>query len=307
MSRRTVGLGVLAIWLVGLALLYRRSTFRSPEHAFAEAGMRVSPATYYYRLDQEATQIGSASSAVDTTSTQLIATDFVHAAVRAGRDTFRIQARSQARFTRALSLTDFILKAEGDLSPFLLRGVMQGEGNTRKLQLTTETPKHRPAGVEYDIDGLVFTPTVAAIPLMLRDPSTRSDALPIEIFDPMSRSVRKVNLKVGKDSLFMVTDSAMLDSATGRWVKAHADTVRGWQIAGDAPTITAWVDASGRLIGASEPGGIALTRTAFEIAFENWRLETKAAAQLQHAPTNGSVAATRHANAPVGRTPTSRR
>ena len=286
MSRRTVGLGVLAIWLVGLALLYRRSTFRSPEQAFAEAGMRVSPATYYYRVDQEAAQIGSASSAIDTTTTQLIATDFVRAAVRAGRDTFRIQARSQGRYTRVLSLTDFILKVEGDLSPFLLRGVMQGEGNARKLQIITETSKHRPARVEYDIDGLVFTPTVAALPLMLRDPARRSDALSIGIFDPMSRSVRKVNLKVGKDSLFMVTDSARLDSASGRWVKAHADTVRGWQIAGDVPTITAWVDASGRLIAASEPGGIALTRTAFEIAFENWRLETKAAALAR--PTDRS-------------------
>jgi hypothetical protein len=286
MSRRTVGLGVLAIWLVGLALLYRRSTFRSPDQAFAEAGMRVSPATYYYRLDQEAMQIGSASSALDTTTTQLIATDFVRASVRAGRDTFRIQARSQARYTRALSLTDFILKVEGDLSPFLLRGVMQGERASRQLQLITETPKHRPAGVEYEIDGLVFTPTVAAIPLMFRDPGKKGDALSIGIFDPMSRSVRKVNLKIGNDSLFMVTDSARLDSATGRWVKAHADTVRGWQIAGDVPTIAAWVDVSGRLIAASEPGGISLMRTAFEIAFENWRLETKEAAPVR--PTGRS-------------------
>jgi hypothetical protein len=307
MSRRTVGLGILAIWLVGLALLYRRSTFRSPQQAFAEAGMRVSPATYYYRLDQEATQIGSASSAIDTTTTQLIATDFVHAAVRAGRDTFRIQARSQARFTRALSLTDFILKAEGDLSPFLLRGVMQGEGNARKLQLITETPKRRPAGVEYDIDGLVFTPTVAAIPLMLRDPSRRNDPLSIEIFDPMARSVRKVNLKIGKDSLFMVTDSARLDSLSGRWVKAHAETVRGWQIAGDAPSITAWVDASGRLIAASEPGGITLMRTAFEIAFENWKLDAKAAEPMVQPLDKRPASPKKAGNSPPKPTSTSRK
>ena len=116
---------------------------------------------------------------------------------------------------------------------------------------------------------------------MLRDPTSKSDPLPIGIFDPMSRTVRKVNLKVGKDSLFMVTDSARLDSVSGRWVKAHADTVRGWQVAGDTPMITAWVDASGRMIAASEPGGITLMRTAFEIAFENWRLETKESAPVR--------------------------
>jgi hypothetical protein len=56
-------------------------------------------------------------------------------------------------------------------------------------------------------------------------------------------------------------------------VKAHEDTVRGWRISGDVPFITAWVDESGRMIAASEAGGISLVRTAFEIAFENWRID----------------------------------
>ena len=55
--------------------------------------MRVSPATYYYRIEQGAAQIGAASSAVDTTTSQLIVTDFLRGAVPAGKDIFRIQAR----------------------------------------------------------------------------------------------------------------------------------------------------------------------------------------------------------------------
>lgn len=277
MSRRTLGLGILALWLIGLALLYRRSTFRSPEQSLAEAGMRVSPATYYYRLDQGAAQIGAASSAIDTTTAEVIATDFVRAALPIKRDTLRFQARSEGRFTRALSLKFFIIKAEGDLTPFLLRGVIQGEGKARTLQLTTEIPKKRPKTEEYEVAGLVFVSTVAPLPLMLGKPPKAGEMMPVGIFDPMSRSIRNVNLRIVKDSLFMVTDSAARDSATGRWIKAHEDTVRGWQITGDVPTITAWVDASGRMIAASEPGGISLIRTAFEIAFENWRLDTQAA------------------------------
>jgi hypothetical protein len=239
--------------------------------------MRVSPATYYYKLEQGTAQIGAASSAIDTTTAELIATDFVRATLPIKRDTLRFQARSEARFTRALSLKFFILKAEGDLTPFLLRGVMQGEGKTRTFQLTTEVPKKHPKTEEYDVAGLVFVPSAAPLPLMLGTSPKAGAMMPVGIFDPMSRSIRNVNLRIVKDSLFALTDSATLDSATGRWVTAHEDTVRGWQITGDVPTITAWVDASGRMIAASEPGGISLTRTAFEIAFENWKLDMQAA------------------------------
>jgi hypothetical protein len=276
MTRRTIALTIIGLWVVGLALLYRRSTFRSPEQSLAEAGMKVSPATYYYRLEQNNQQIGAASSALDTTTALLVATDFVRAVVPVGNDTLGLQARSVARFSRTLSMKDFILKAEGDLSPFLLRGVIQGEGSARKLQLTTELPRKRPTTEEFDVAGLVFVPTVAPIPLMLgRQPKT-GEVLPLAMFDPLTRTVKKVNLRIQKDSVFTVIDSASFDSTTGRWVKAHEEIVRGWLITGDVPTLTAWVDAQGRMIAASEPGGISLRRTTFEMAFDNWRLDRAA-------------------------------
>lgn len=277
MTRRSITFAILGLWLAGLALLYRRSTSESPEQSLVEAGMRVSPATYYYRVEQAGAQIGAASSAIDTTTTQLTATDFIRAAVPAGRDTFRMQARSEAHFSRGLTLRDFILKVEGDLTPFLLRGVMQGEGKARTLQVTTEIPKRRPKTQEYDVAGLMFVPTVAPLPVMLNKSRKVGSALAVGIFEPISRAIRSVNLKVERDSLFAVTDSAARDSTTGRWVSAHQDTVRGWLISGDVPMITAWVDESGRIIAASEPGGISLSRTSFEIAFENFRLEAVAA------------------------------
>lgn len=236
----------------------------------------MSPATYYYRLEQNNQQIGAASSALDTTTALLVATDFVRAVVPVGKDTLQIQARSVARFSRTLSMRDFILKAEGDLSPFLLRGVIQGEGTARKLQLTTEIPKKRPTTEEFDIAGLVFVPTVAPIPLMLGRPPKTGEVLPVAMFDPLTRSVKNVNLRIQKDSLFTVADSASFDSTAGRWVKGHDETVQGWLITGDVPTITAWVDAQGRLLAASEPGGISLMRTTFEMAFDNWRLDRAA-------------------------------
>ncbi len=239
--------------------------------------MRVSPATYYYRLDQGSAQVGAGSAAIDTTTTRLIATDFVRAAVPSGERTFRFQARSEARFTRALSLQDFLLKVEGGLTPYLLRGVVQGEGKQRTLQVTMETLKRHATTKVYDIAGLVFVPATAPLPLMLGKSPKAGSTLQVGIFDPVSQSVRNVELRIEKDSLFTVTDSAALDSASGHWVKAREDTVRGWRITGDVPATVVWVDASGRMIASVGPGGISSMRTAFEIAFENWRIDQAAA------------------------------
>lgn len=277
MTRRSLTFAILGFWLAGLALLYRRSASQTPEESMAAAGMRVSPATYYYRVELAGVQIGAASSAIDTTTTRLTATDFIRAAVPGGRDRFKMQARSEARFSRALNLRDVIMKVQGDVPQFLLRGVLQGEGKSRTFQITTEKPRRHPKTQEYDVAGLVFVPTVAPLPMMLNKSRKTGTSFPVSIFDPMSRTIKNVNLKIDRDSLFTVADSARLDSSSARWVPAHTDTVRGWLITGNVPTTTMWVDESGRMIAASEPGGISFSRTAFEMAFENWRLATIAA------------------------------
>jgi hypothetical protein len=86
-------------------------------------------------------------------------------------------------------------------------------------------------------------------------------------------------MRIQADSLFLVADSATFDSTSNRWVKARQDSLRGWRITGRTSPITVWVDAGGRLIAASEPGGISMVRTAFEIAFANWKIE-----EAQRAP-----------------------
>ena len=122
---------------------------------------------------------------------------------------------------------------------------------------------------EFPVTGPLFFPTSAPLPLMLSQPPRIGRQMKMELFDPIGRTTRDVTLRIEADTLFNVTDSAALDTVAGMWVEAHRDTVRAWRIGGDAPVLTAWVDASGRLVQASEPGGISLRRTAFELAFEN--------------------------------------
>lgn len=288
MTRRVIAVAVIAAWIAGLALLYNRNSNRTPEQELVEAGMRISPATYYYILEQGGRQVGAASSAIDTTNTRVVATDFVRGEIPVGDDVLRMEARSEARYTRGLRLRDFVVRAAGDLTPFMLRGVMQ-EGEDRILRVTVENQGENPLTLEHAVSLPVFTPTVAPVPLMLRGNPKVGDSIRVAFFDPVARTVKEAGLRVQADSLFLLADSAHLDAATGRWVKARQDSARGWRLTGPNSPFTAWVDADGRLIAASEPGGISLVRTAYEIAFENWRIDRASASRSDSASRQADV------------------
>lgn len=274
MSRKVIGLLVILVWVTGLGFLYNRTSHRTLEQRLTEVGMRVSPETFYYTLEQSGKQVGVASSSVDTSKTRVIAGDLVRGRFPVGNDTLRVEARSEARFTRGMRLRDFVIRADGDLAPFMLRGVMQ-DGEEKTLRLTTEAQGARPITQESIAEAPVFLPTVSPLPLMLTRSPKIGDSIQVALFDPMSRELKEVTLRILADSLFLIADSASFDSTANTWVKAHQDSVRGWRITGPRSPVTAWVDNAGRLIAASEPGGVSMIRTAFEIAFANWNLLEK--------------------------------
>ena len=290
MSRKAIGLLVILVWVAGLGFLYNRTTHRTLEQQLTEVGMRVSPETFYYTLQQAGKQVGVASSAIDTSKTRVTAADLVRGRFPVGNDTLRLEARSEARFTRGMRLRDFIIRADGDLTPFLVRGVMQ-EGEEKTLRVTTEPRGERPITQEAIAEAPVFIPTVAPLPLMLTRRPKIGDSVRVAMFDPVSRGLKTVTLQIEADSLFLIADSAAFDSTSNRWVKAHQDSVRGWRITNRSSPVTAWVDAMGRLIAASEPGGISMVRTAFELAFSNWKND-----EDQRAATRGGTEAQRKAN-----------
>lgn len=264
----------MLVWVAGLGFLYNRTSHRTLAQRLTEVGMRVSPQTFYYSLEQNGNQVGVASSSVDTMKTRVIAGDLVRGRFPVGNDTLRVEARSEARFTRGMRLSDFVVRADGDLQPFMLRGVMQ-EGEDKTLRVTTEAKGARPITQESIAEAPVFLPTVSPLPLMLTTTPKIGDSVKVAMFDPVSRELKNVTLRIQADSLFLIADSATFDSTANQWVKVHQDSVRGWRITDAKSPITAWVDNAGRLIAASEPGGISMIRTAFEIAFANWNIREK--------------------------------
>jgi hypothetical protein len=95
----------------------------------------------------------------------------------------------------------------------------------------------------------------------------------IRIFDPLLLKERDMAVTIMAESTLVVPDSASFDAATGLWVAARWDTLQAWQISQDMGGISveAWIDELGQVIRATSPVGFSMERTAFEIAFENFR------------------------------------
>jgi hypothetical protein len=96
----------------------------------------------------------------------------------------------------------------------------------------------------------------------------------LPVFDPVTATPRVVTVSIRAESSFVVQDTAVFDAARARWRGAHPDTLKGWQITSDGPGgFAGWVDDQGRILTTSQ-AGLILRRLPFEVAFENWRLDT---------------------------------
>src|SRR5215207_5985126 len=125
--RGAVAAAVLVLWGVGLAALARREVFRGATERLAEAALRVSPGTEFYAVEQGGTQIGYASSAVDTTATGVELTDNFIADLPIGGARHRTAALSRVSLTRTLGLRAFAVLVRSDVGPLNLDGRPQGD------------------------------------------------------------------------------------------------------------------------------------------------------------------------------------
>lgn len=244
MTRRIVGAAVVLLWVVGVIALWRRHTNVPLAERLAQGALRLDPATYFYTVTQGGAPIGLASSGIDTTPRGFQETGTARARTVIYGDSQTVEASERAFLSRRFALDSFAYALGGDQGPLRIRGAPHGR------------------------DG-VLVPTLAPIALMLSGSHSVGRSEDYWIYNPLSQRVERVTLRIAAESLFRVTDSAAFDPTRNSWVPAHEDTVRAWSVTTPAHSFTAWVDAQGRVVEASEPGGLALTRTAYEIAALN--------------------------------------
>jgi len=275
MNRRgAAGAVILLLWAAGAGLLAHRELFRDDATRMADASRRVAPGTVSYVVEQGGAQVGFASSTVDTTLSGVRIKDVLVAELPVGGRLHRASAESDVRLTHSLALASFDLVVQSET------GLLKVAGHIARdtLLLTVRSDAAPPDTQRIPVTGPVLLPTVVPLVVALGGEPQVGKRYAFAIFDPMLMRPRDVALEIRAESLFTVSDSAVLDAPSRRWREVNPDTVRAWQIGSDAGgALSAWVDAQGRVVELRQPGALVLRRGAYDFAAQNWRLDSRAA------------------------------
>jgi hypothetical protein len=260
MSRRgVVAISILGAWAAGLAVLLVRELNPSPATRLADAALRVTPVTTYYKVERDGKHVGFSSIAIDTVPHALQVTEYLVTEPTQGP---RYTRQLTVRLSRGLSLRDYeSTSSRGDDTTRVLGRIVDS------TLIVTSAGRHTNT---VDVMPPVFAGAIRATVAVLLDEPRAGRASTLRMIDPETGATGPGALRVTAESLFVVVDSAVADSS-GRWFAVHRDTVRAWRLETDAPALDAWIDAQGLIVESRLPDGLLLRRTAFELAFENWR------------------------------------
>ena len=276
-ARRGVAATILLAWLAGLGALAHREYFRPASERLREAALRVTPGAVYFRVTQGPEQLGFASSTIDTipatdsTPSRIIVNDYFVADLPVAGRLRRTAGRSTVRLSRSLVLQDFAVQLQSETGPFIVRGKPSGDTS---LTIIIAANDQKPDTALLSLNGPVLLPTLVPLAVVLGEKPKVGRRYTLSVFDPTALGPRDVTVHIAAESLFVVSDSARFDRTTRRWASAHDDTVRAWRLTTEGGSgFSAWVDEQGRLVQMAPAAGLELRRAAYEIAFQNWRMD----------------------------------
>ena len=269
-TRGAVGVAVILAWIAGLGVLVRREYFRPQLERLQEAAMRVNPGAVFYGVMQGRTQIGFASSTIDTSSSSITMTDYFVADLPIGGKAHRATARTTVTLSRALRLEEFDLQLDTETAPIQATGRVLGDS---LMLIAVTTGAEKPDTQRVKLSGPILMPTLLPLALALGEKPTVGKSYTLPVFDPSSMSQKDVTLQVRAESLFVVNDSSVFDSTSSRWRGVLPDTLHGFQIVAETSGgFTGWIDEQGRIVQTTQ-FGLELRRLPYEVAFDNWRLD----------------------------------
>ena len=271
-KRAIAAVAVLVAWVAGLGMLVRREYFRPHLDRLAEAALRVQPGAVFYAVMQGDEQIGFASSTIDTALTMIEQRDYLVADIPIGGRLHRTTARTNVTLTRSLRVRTFDFSMDADSAPVNIKGQVLGD----TLLVLAIAAAGAPADTQrLPISGPILLPTLAPLAVALESEPEVGKSYTLPIFDPATMAPKDIRVEVRAETLFVVNDSSVFDSTAMRWIGVRPDTVRAWQLVSESGNgIGGWVDQQGRIV-ASAQMGFRLSRRPYEVAFENWRIETE--------------------------------
>ena len=289
-SRRAlVAIGVLLLWVAGLGFLANRELFRPRLDRLTEAGLRINQYTSFFALRNNDELVGYASSIVDTTTTEITITDQMVRELGIRRERgrpreFRASKSAKTRLTRTFKLKDFEWRTNTGALDLRATGRVEGDS----LIYSVSSNNKPPTTGSIKLDGPVLVPNLIphAIALMNEPVVGRKYTLPV--FDPSRQAIVQVTSRIEKDTTFVVSDSAVLDSATREWKPIRHVDIKAWLISSSPGGFNGWLDETGHVVQTNELDAKVL-RSTIDEAFENWMIgvnrKRRAAGLLPPEPT----------------------
>lgn len=282
---------ILAAWAVSLGWLVKREYFRSSGARLAEGALAVSPGAMFYRLSVGARQLGYSSTTVDTLVDTIRVVDVLVIDVPALGRLNRTVGRSRATLDRALHLRGVTAELDGD-DQFALSATATADN---VLHLTITAGGDSQTSTMQPSHPLVL-PSLLPLRLAFSGELHRGGDATAWLLDPFTLTDGDVAVRIAAESTLVVADSADYDSTTMAWVPVHFDTVRAFRLdvtgTGQGLAPLTWIDAQGRIVRATTPLGYTMERTAFELAYENFRRrDTLRLLRSSAAPAPGEVIA----------------
>ncbi|MEP6495273.1 MAG: transglutaminase-like domain-containing protein [bacterium] len=270
--RAMVGGAIIAAWIAGLGLLVHREYFRPRLERLTEAALRVTPGAVYYGVMQGERQIGFASSTIDTAETTIVVSDYLVADLPFGGKAHRATARTNVTLTRALRVTQFDVSLDTDGAPIRADGRIDGDS---LLVLSITSGSAKPDTQRIHLAGPILLPTLVPLALALGEQPKVGKHYVLPVFDPTTMAPKDVGLDIRAESSFVVNDSSVFDSTTGRWHGVQPDTLHAWRVTAESSGgFGGWIDEQGRVVSTMQLG-LELRRLPYEVAFENWRTESR--------------------------------
>lgn len=266
--RRLTAVAVLVLWGVGLGLLGRREFFRPHLERLAEAALRVNQATTFFGVSRDSGLVGYASSVIDTTPSSIIITDYLVTEISGPRP--RSTSRAKIILTRTLKLREFEASVLSNSVDIRTSGKVVGD---TAMTFSVGSGDKPPTVRTIKLDGIVLLPQLVPLAIALTKQPAVGKNYSFPVFDPARQEVVLVSSTIRAESVFVIPDSAVLDSTTRRWRAARTDTVRAWRVTSTQGGFNGWLDEAGHVVKTVELGSN-VDRLTYEQSFENWVLTT---------------------------------
>ncbi|MCZ6916219.1 MAG: transglutaminase-like domain-containing protein [Gemmatimonadetes bacterium] len=269
MNRTTLAGVMLLGWIASLGWLFTRAAGGPRGEALGDAVRAVEPGAMFYTVMLGGVPIGFASNTVDTVPEGLLIEDRLTLEVPALGSVQRVEARTVARLTNTLRLQSFEASMNASAGRFAATGAVSGDS----LLTVTLHSGDRRQDIEVPLHEPIVLPAYMPLRIAFGGQLEVGASYSLKTFDPLQLQSRDVTVRVVDQSTILVPDSSAFDSTAMEWVAARFDTVPAWRIeqTTDGMTVDAWIDQFGRVVSASSAMGLTIERTAFELAFLNFR------------------------------------